>query len=77
MKTRSYSSILITTLFALATPLSGTGAQKHHHYKLVDLGTFGGPTAYGSINGPGFQLINSLVLRGYCDARSQCSNVLL
>ena len=59
MKTRSYSSILMTTLFALAIPLSGAAAQNHHHYKLVDLGTFGGPTAYGSINGPGLQLINN------------------
>ena len=59
MKTRSYSSILMTTLFALAIPLSGAAARNHHHYKLVDLGTFGGPTAYGSINGPGLQLINN------------------
>src|SRR6516225_9538922 len=59
MKTRSYSSILMTTLFALAIPLSGAAAQNHHHYKLVDLGTFGGPSAYGSINGPGLQLINN------------------
>ena len=59
MNMRSYSSILITTLLALAIPLSGAAAQKHHHYKLVDLGTFGGPTAYGSINGPGLQLINN------------------
>jgi probable HAF family extracellular repeat protein len=42
MKTRSYSWILITTLFALAIPVSGTAAQKHHHYKLIDIGTFGG-----------------------------------
>jgi probable HAF family extracellular repeat protein len=59
MKARSYSSILITTLFALAIPVSGTAAQKHHHYKLVDLGTFGGPSAYGSISGPGLPLINN------------------
>jgi hypothetical protein len=60
MKTRSYSSILVTTLLALAIPLSGTAAQNHHHYKLVDLGTFGGPTAHLSINGPGTQIINNL-----------------
>jgi probable HAF family extracellular repeat protein len=60
MKTRSYSSILITTLFALAitAPVlaqdqreiddSATGkaaARKHHHYKFIDIGTFGGPAS--------------------------------
>ena len=45
MKTRYCSSILITTLFALAIPVSGTTAQNHHHYKLIDLGTLGGPTS--------------------------------
>jgi hypothetical protein len=46
VKTRSCSSILITTLFALAIPVSGTAAQKRHHYKLIDIGTFGGPNSY-------------------------------
>jgi hypothetical protein len=43
MKTRSCSLILVTTLLALAIPLSAAAAQKHHHYKVVDIGTFGGP----------------------------------
>jgi probable HAF family extracellular repeat protein len=59
MNTRSCTSILITTLLALAIPLSAAAAQKHHHYKLVDLGTFGGPTAYGDISGEGLPLINN------------------
>jgi len=61
MKTRSYSSTLITTLFAaaIAVPVLAqersqvadgvTGkegaAGQHHHYKLIDVGTFGGPTS--------------------------------
>jgi probable HAF family extracellular repeat protein len=50
MKTRSCSSILITMLLAIAIPLSGAAAQKHHHYKLIDMGTFGGPASF--INPP-------------------------
>jgi probable HAF family extracellular repeat protein len=33
-------------------------AQKHPRYKLVDLGTLGGPIGYGSVNGDGFRLLN-------------------
>jgi probable HAF family extracellular repeat protein len=46
MNMRSYSSILVTTLLALAIPISGTAAQKHHHYKLIDMGTLGGDASY-------------------------------
>jgi uncharacterized membrane protein len=38
-------------LFAQAPP-------KLPRYKLVDLGTLGGPHSYGSVNGEGFQLLN-------------------
>jgi probable HAF family extracellular repeat protein len=64
MKTHSCSSILVTTLFAMAIPASvlaqersqvpdsATGkevpAKQHHHYKLIDIGTFGGPSSYVS-----------------------------
>jgi probable HAF family extracellular repeat protein len=66
MKTRSYSSILVTTLSALAIPLSGAAAHEHHHYKLIDLGTFGGPTSYFS-NGFDGILNNSGTAVGWAD----------
>ena len=68
MKTHSYSPILVTTLLALAIPLYGAAAQKHDHYKLVDLGTLGGPHSYGSFNGDGFALLNeSGLVASYAD----------
>jgi probable HAF family extracellular repeat protein len=42
--------------------------KEHHHYKLIDLGTLGGPHSYGSVNGDGFQLLNnSGVVASYAD----------
>ena len=56
MNTRSCRSTLITTLLALAMPLCAA-AQNHHHYKLIDLGTFGGPAS-----SPGFLSERGIVL---------------
>jgi probable HAF family extracellular repeat protein len=71
MKTYSCSSILVTTLFALAITAPGfsqeqrqtaggepghaVAAKKHHHYKLIVLGTLGGPQSYGD---PGHNAAN-------------------
>ncbi|MGO9088849.1 MAG: hypothetical protein ACLQBK_26900 [Candidatus Sulfotelmatobacter sp.] len=63
MKSRTLTSITAVMLFAaLARPI-GLGAQdhadgKHHHYKLIDVGTFGGPNAYLSAPLPSEVQIN-------------------
>jgi probable HAF family extracellular repeat protein len=49
--------------------------SKHHHYKLVDLGTLGGPHSYGSVNGDGFALLNnSGVVASFADLSSADPN---
>jgi probable HAF family extracellular repeat protein len=55
------------TLFAvLALPVPL--AAQHTRYKLIDLGTFGGPHSYGSVNGDGFSLLNDPgVVASYAD----------
>jgi probable HAF family extracellular repeat protein len=70
---RNLSAVVITVSFcaALAIPLVSSAQEQkkeHHHYKLIDLGTLGGPHSYGSVNGDGFQLLNnSGVLASYAD----------
>jgi probable HAF family extracellular repeat protein len=58
-------------LFAALTAQAQLAAQepaKQSHYKLIDLGTLGGPHSYGSVNGDGFQLLNnSGVVASYAD----------
>src|ERR1700751_1042865 len=51
MKSKTLASFTMMTLFAtLAIPVGLSGQKqndepKHHHYKLIDLGTFGGPNS--------------------------------
>lgn len=51
-------TITMTLLIALTVPQE-LAAQRRHHYKLIDLGTLGGPHSYGSVNGNGFTLLNN------------------
>ncbi len=46
---------------------------KHHHYKLVDLGTLGGPTS--NLSAPGFQILNNRgAVAAYADTAASNPN---
>src|ERR1019366_689004 len=55
MKSLRLTCIIAMTLLAVALPITMT-AQKHHQYKVVDVGTLGGPNSY--ISTP-FQILNN------------------
>ena len=43
---------------AQVQPTNNAGARHHPRYKVVDLGTLGGPISYGSLNGDGSRQLN-------------------
>jgi probable HAF family extracellular repeat protein len=65
-------SALLGLLAALCMPLQlfAQPPAMHHHYKLIDMGTFGGPQSYTPTTGilaTGLDLNNSGVLVGFAD----------
>jgi probable HAF family extracellular repeat protein len=62
------ATLLVSAILLLPRAFAQEHSDRHHHYKLIDLGTFGGPHSYGSVNGDGFQLLNnSGVVASYAD----------
>jgi hypothetical protein len=52
-------SISFLATLVIDVQLAGQDKPGHHHYKLIDLGTLGGPSAYKSVNAPGYQILNN------------------
>lgn len=53
----NFSIIVIALLVISGIPTKAVAQQTR--YKLIDLGTLGGPHSYGSVNGNGFALLNN------------------
>lgn len=67
MRLNFQNSALAISLLVLVVPLE-LFAQHTVRYKLIDLGTLGGPISYGSANGDGARLLNSAgVVSSYAD----------
>ena len=71
MKKRRATCSVLAALLAvtIVTPLWGEQkTAKHHQYRLIDIGTPGGPASYYSADGVGSQILNNRgVVAGYGD----------
>src|SRR5215469_10412171 len=72
MKSRTLKfAVGVVLLAELATPVSSVAQTS---YKLIDIGTLGGPSAHGPGNGAGSQLINNAgVVAGSADTSIPCN----
>jgi probable HAF family extracellular repeat protein len=73
MKSRTSIWVSAVALVALGQPIQSPA--QHTRYKLIDIGTLGGPSAHGPGNGPGSQLLNNgSVVVGTADTSTQDPN---
>ena len=60
-----FAALVITVQLAAQDDTTQANKPKHHHYKLIDLGTFGGPVSY--ITESEQWLLNNGTLAGIAD----------
>ena len=56
-----FAAVILFDALAIPARLAAQEQQPNKQeprYKLIDLGTLGGPSAYRSVNAPGYQIIN-------------------